>query len=73
MSATMTKKKPRPESPAPDRHKAAVISFRPPPAMRAVLESLAAKERRSLSQTIELLVEAELQRRGLYEPEGGGD
>jgi hypothetical protein len=49
-------------------------SLRPLAGMRAVLERLAREQRRSLSQTIELLLEEVLQQRGLYtppQPEGG--
>jgi hypothetical protein len=76
MIATMARKRtqpakpaPEPVSPASDRHKVSPISFRPSAGLREVLQRLADKDRRSLSQTIELLLEESLKAKGLYTPE----
>lgn len=80
MPATMPKKKPTPppeQSPSPmptetpdeataDRHKNMVVSFRPEAPLRIAFTSLAKRERRSMAQMIEILLEEALTHRGLW-------
>ena len=58
---------PAPE-PRPDRHKDPVMGFRPDPALRAVIEALARRERRSVSKQLSILVEAALTALGQWPP-----
>ena len=68
----MAKKKTRADAGGGDRHKNPVISFRPPRSMREAIERLASADRRSLSQMVELLVEAALAARGEWPPQAEG-
>lgn len=67
MLAYMAKKKTETEA-SKDGHKNQVVSIRPEPQMRDVIEQLAKKERRKLSPMILLLVEEALVARGLWPP-----
>lgn len=77
MPATMTKKRPRkasgvpksPKSPT-DRHKNPAIGYRPNAATRAILEDLAGREKRGVSNLVDVLVEEALRSRGLLPPQG---
>lgn len=87
MPATMAKKKPKqdeapvtppPEQPteeqpgrAADRHRHAIMSFRPPDDLRQAVVDLAVAERRSVAQVVQILVEEAMQARGLWEPPAG--
>ena len=72
MPAIMARKKQEDEVP-PDRHKHAVMSFRPPADIRTAIKALAAKERRSDAQIVQILVEEALQARGLWKPADADD
>ena len=48
--------------------KGPVVSLRPPAAMRAILERMAREQRRSMAQTIQLLLEEVLASKGLWPP-----
>jgi hypothetical protein len=76
--ATMAKKKPpsqadsapspQPGKDAGDRHKYPIVSLRPPEGMRELLKQLAREQRRSVSQTILLLLEEILLQKGKWPP-----
>lgn len=70
MPATMAKPKKRDasakaEGPAPDRHRNPSVGYRPGPAVRGILEELADKEKRTLANMVDVLVEEALAGRGL--------
>jgi hypothetical protein len=64
------KKKPARPEPAPDRHKNAIVSCRPPAEMRAILLELARQERRTVSQVVQFLLEDALTAKKLWPPTG---
>jgi hypothetical protein len=69
----MAKKKPeRAGDAGADRHKNAVVSFRPEPALRAALRAVAARQRRSVAQVVVLLLEKALEADGEWPPAVGG-
>ena len=72
MLPLMAKKKPTQEGDV-DRHKHAVLSLRPPPAIRAAVAQMARAERRSLAQAALILLEEALAARGLFPPAAGAD
>ena len=55
-----------------DRHKHAIMSFRPPDDLRDVIVSLAKTERRSVAQVVQILVEEALTQRGPWTAEQEG-
>ena len=68
---TMTKRRPRADRAADDRHKQTVMTFRPAAALRDAVQALALAERRSASVLLEILVEEALAARGKWPPAGG--
>jgi len=61
----MARKKPnKPGEPKADRHANRLISYRPPQAVRSAIERLAARERRTTTQMLNILVEDALAARG---------
>ena len=67
MLGTMPRKKPKAEpEPRTDRHKNAVVSFRPDAPLRAAIQELAEAERRSVAQVVEILLEEALAARKLW-------
>jgi uncharacterized protein (DUF1778 family) len=52
----------------PDETKTAFLNLRIRPSIKALAELCAAQERRSMTQYLELLIEADAERRGLQKP-----
>jgi hypothetical protein len=78
MPGTMAKKK-KPKGDqgegdrSADRHRLSMMAFRPPADVRAAIEGLASRERRSVAQVLQFLVEEALQARGLWQPADAGE
>jgi hypothetical protein len=74
MPATMGKRRSKEtesdETVKTDRHKNPVVSLRPPPSLRAALERKAQEQRRSLAQTIQLILEKAMEDEGRWSPPG---
>lgn len=68
MSLAMAKRPSKDAETPKDAHRYALVSFRPPSALRETLQQLADEQRRSLSQICLLLVEEALTSKGLWPP-----
>lgn len=71
MPATMAKKKGGQSESEGDRHRHAIMAFRPGDALREAVTTLAKSERRSVAQVVQILVEEALAARGLWSGEEG--
>jgi hypothetical protein len=63
----MAKKRPKP-APGTDRHKNAVIAFRPDEPLREALRRAADADQRSMAHIVEILVQEALTARGEWPP-----